>query len=155
MLHPARLPQPPPALPYPPGQLWAADVLGEFVAKGFFEHDDCMRDLTNGAIGAGYADDQMGLRLTLSWRLRDAAERWRLKRDKVERLIAWKVGELIEARRPSAELIRAAEAINAKEGLPLLPREVVALVREHVARYLRRIRTCRGCAMRGGFRHAA
>lgn len=139
----------------PEKQLIAADALGKLLAMRILELEDCLPELVEAAINAGYRGHRGGLRITLSWRVQDSRRQWELKRDQAVWDIHWALKPLFEVRAPSQTLLATAHAVNRDARGPLLGREVVAVVEDEVGFFLRRHANGKRRHMTGGRRNAA
>ena len=137
----------------PPAQMAAAGTAGKLVAQGILTVADIVPDLYRAAIRAGYSGDRRGLRCRLFWRVGEAADHWRMERDRAEALIRQDAFPRAEAWTDPDDITRHAQAINESRGEPLLRSEVVAVVDGVLEAILRRLAWEQSKNKRRGRRH--
>lgn len=136
-------PYPSPVSPLPnitvsPKHLKAAAGFGKLLAMSLLEMEDCLPPLLDAAVAGGYTGSLSGLQTKFSWVLRDNALAWERKRYWAERNIQKRLAPMLGMRMPRASLLAAGHDENKALQGPLLGREVVGIIADEVAQFLRR-----------------
>lgn len=120
-------------------QFRAANGFGRLICWGLMTPRECFDALLAAAAEAAPEANASGRRMVLAHALRDAVASWSLVRHRARAQIARAVEPLVQARRPSAEILAAAEAANADGGEPLMRSEVRDAVTQAIGWSLRQV----------------
>ena len=118
-------------------QMRAADGFGRLIGWGFMDQRECLDALLVAASDAMPNADPSGRRMVMAHALRDAVQDWNVARDRALAQIRRELRPLLDARRPAAELVNAAQEINRGHRRALLRVEVEDAVRDVIASRLR------------------
>lgn len=118
----------------PTGNRWAhlAAVFGRLVAQGVEDPQAALAAMQREAAARLPGMDASGRNVRMAHLLGDAVQTWIGARDRTRFAVRRALGPLLAERRPSAELLSAARAVNDAAGGPLRDVEVVAEVRREV-----------------------
>jgi hypothetical protein len=116
------------------GNHWVhvARVFGRMVAQGSEDFDAALAAMRRAAAVRAPGMDASGRDMRMAHLLHDAVGRWGMVRDRTRFAIRRALGPLLAERRPSAELLRVALAVNVEAGTPLLRDEVIGELRREV-----------------------
>ena len=122
----------------PPKVFAAATTGGKLVAQGILEPRDLFPGLLLLASRGGYRGDLIGLQARLHWQIADTADHWHRLRDRTEFQIRRELQPMIDAWADADDIMKEADALNNRQGAPLLWVEVVAVVEDCLTAALRR-----------------